>query len=207
MPRKKPPPKKTYSDEQLVAFIAAALAMKATPQATAGQLAVAMGIPAGTVLIALSLAMGRGVPLPGTLSVSQTALAETDKLEAYFRANFILASARRINDKLNRGIPRRIVLQQEQTFYNQHLEAARVRRKAAKSVDSAAARYGVTLGWHATLDARTSPECRAAHGKNFDALKRPEIGYPGSVHASCRCKPGRPFNTKNTVYKMKVKVA
>lgn len=207
MPRRKPPKKKTYTDEQLVTFIAAALTMKATAQATAQQVAVALSIPTATVLVAVSLAFGRPVPTPGTITVSHTALTESDRLEAYFRANYILAASRRLDEKFSRGIPRRVALQQEKTFFNQHLEAARVRRKAAKQVDTAAARYGATLGWHATLDTRTSPECRAANGKNFEALRKPDIGYPGSVHSSCRCRAGKPFNTKLTVYSMKVKVA
>jgi hypothetical protein len=68
----------------------------------------------------------------------------------------------------------------------------------------AAARHGVPyrdpatgqvtrlVGWHAKLDGRTSPECRAADGANFPANRPPSIGWPGAVHPSCRCRPGAP---------------
>lgn len=207
MPRK--PKQKRYSDEQLVMFIAAALAMKANNNATASELASPLGIPAATILLALAVATARPLPSPPVAGVHNavTAFSETDKLEGYFRANYVLAASRRLDDKFTRGIPRRIAMEQEKRYFEQHMESARNRRKAARAVDVAAGRYGATLGWHATLDLRTSPECRAANGKNFDATVRPPIGYPGSVHPSCRCRPGRPFNTKQTVYSLKVKVA
>lgn len=207
MPRK--PKQKRYTDEQLVAFIAAALAVKANNQDTASELAKPLGIPAGTILLALVIATSRPVPQPpaGGLRDSSSAVVETDKLEAYFRAHYVLAASRRLDGKLARGIPQRVALEQEKRFFQQHMEAAQNRRKRAKEIDAAAARYGATLGWHATLDARTSPECKAAHGRNFDVTTRPPIGYPGTVHPYCRCKPGKPFNTRQTVYSLKIKVA
>jgi hypothetical protein len=85
-------------------------------------------------------------------------------------------------------------LAKERRYFDQHLGAERGRREAAGRVDSTARRLGLTtLGWHARLDDRTTPECRAAHSHNFDVTRPPSIGYPGAVHPSCRCRPGPPF--------------
>lgn len=210
MPRKPTKPKqKRYTDEQLVAFIAAALAMKASNQDTADQLAGPMSIDAAIILLALIVAGSRPLPPPPASQVRYpvSAVSETDKLEGYFRANYVLAASRRLRDKTSRGVPQRIAMEQEKTYFKQHMDAARNRRLHAKEVDAAASRYGPTLGWYAKMDAKTSAECRAANGRNFDALTRPPIGYPGTVHPECRCRAGKPFGTNQTVYSLKIKVA
>jgi hypothetical protein len=85
-------------------------------------------------------------------------------------------------------------LEKERRYFDQHLGAERGRREAAARVDRVAKRSGLTtLGWHAQMDDRTTAECRAANGHNFDVTRPPSIGYPGAVHPSCRCRPGPPF--------------
>jgi hypothetical protein len=64
---------------------------------------------------------------------------------------------------------------------------------AAKQTEAAAERFGDLLGWVATLDDRTTPDCARAHGANFRITSPPRIGWPGSVHRACRCRPGRPI--------------
>lgn len=84
-------------------------------------------------------------------------------------------------------------LDAERRYLAQHLNAERTRREAAQRVDDAAARHGEVLGWKSVRDDRTTPECRAADGNNFSAIKPPAIGYPGTLHGgSCRCKPVGP---------------
>lgn len=84
----------------------------------------------------------------------------------------------------------------ERRYLAQHLDAERIRKLSAQRVDAMAARVGPILGWHAVMDKRTTPECRAAHGRNFSALVPPAIGYPGTLHGgTCRCRPGRPFDS------------
>jgi hypothetical protein len=61
------------------------------------------------------------------------------------------------------------------------------------AADRAARRHGLVLGWRAVMDARTSAECRRADGKNFSVASRPLIGWPGSVHPHCRCRPVAAF--------------
>lgn len=83
----------------------------------------------------------------------------------------------------------------ERQFLAQHLAAERTRQAAAQHVDRLADRFGPVLGWKARLDERTTPECRAAHGKNFRADRPPAIGWPGTLHGgTCRCVATGPFN-------------
>jgi hypothetical protein len=87
-------------------------------------------------------------------------------------------------------------LRNEARYHALHLAASRSRQQAAKSVDDAARKYGMVLGWHASMagkDPRSDPQCKEAHGKNFHVDNRPTIGYPGQVHGRCRCKAGQPF--------------
>jgi hypothetical protein len=119
--------------------------------------------------------------------------------EPLYRAAFILNSARRMDAGLKAKKDPNVLIAQERRAYLLHLQAAARRKEAAAATDQAARRYGTKIGWYATLDRITSPECRAAHGTNFDLDKRPSIGYPGSVHPHCRCKPGKPWpNGKST---------
>jgi hypothetical protein len=73
------------------------------------------------------------------------------------------------------------------------MQAIYQRELAAARVDSAAMLYGRLLGWNTVVDSHTTPDCLAADGRNFYADKMPRIGYPGTVHATCRCYPGQPF--------------
>lgn len=114
----------------------------------------------------------------------------------------------------------------ERGLLRQHLEATRLRNEAAGRVqdeyDKVSAQRqtenrakraagqestlgllaksrNIELGWYTVLDKRTSPECRAADGKNFDPLQPPTIGLPGTVHPRCRCLPGPPHPTNQRV--------
>jgi len=119
--------------------------------------------------------------------------------EPLYRAAFILNSARRVERATKAGRSQAEIIAAERRHYLLHLQAAAKRQAAAAATDRAARRYGRKIGWYAVLDRITSPECRAAHGTNFDLDKRPSIGYPGSVHPHCRCKPGKPWpNGKST---------
>jgi hypothetical protein len=81
----------------------------------------------------------------------------------------------------------------ERRYYSLHLDAMWNRATAAGKTDMAALEHGDLLGWLAVSDARTSPECRAASGKNYRASRMPYLGYPGGVHNSCRCMPSAPW--------------
>lgn len=195
------PKSKPATDEQKVMFIAAALAVGASREDTANQLAKPLELSPLAIGIALIVALSRSTSFPESpLAPQDSAGAVTNKLEPLFRATYVLNAARRIERGLNKGNSREELLRTERRYFKQHIDAVQKRREAALAVDRAANRFGPTLGWYAVRDSRTSPECLAAHGKNFDATIRPPIGYPGSVHRFCRCKAGPKFATSQTVY-------
>lgn len=128
------------------------------------------------------------------------------------RAQYLLAASRRLTRDLGvRPAPEQVIdaVRKETRYLRQHLHAVGVRSEAADAADAMAStvggtdpttrRPGVVLGWQATLDERTSPECRAAHGKNFLLTQLPAIGLPGAVHPHCRCRPRRPWPTRKLV--------
>lgn len=119
------------------------------------------------------------------------------------RAAYLVVAARRISTAVvqEHNTPGTVqtALRREATYLRQHLDAVAHRNVAVKNVVAKAYRYGEDLGWYAVRDDRTSPECRAAHGSNFRADQPPKIGYPGTVHNSCRCKPGPPHRGGRSV--------
>lgn len=192
----------TRSDAEILTIIAGALAMDAAARATATTLSPLLGIPTPDLLPLLVIAKSRPINYGIATIPSATASAEASKLEPMFRAQYVLAAARRISGLT--GEEREEALRREQQFFNQHLQAVANRRRAASAVDAARARYGDELGWYAKMDSQSSAECREANGKNFSASRIPPIGWPGSVHPNCRCKPGRKHATSATVYSIKV---
>lgn len=121
------------------------------------------------------------------------------------RAAYLVQAARRVASGMAKGPDGALAaLDRERRYLEQHLRADAGRTVAAGQVAAvarglarAAKRDGQTwnglVGWYATLDDRTSPDCRKAHGRNFDPNRVPPIGFPGTVHPSCRCRPGPPF--------------
>lgn len=190
-------------DAKLIAAIAALLAIQASAGATATKVATLTGLPIAAVGPVVKLAMSK----PWAYNVASirpssgpTATGQASDAEGLFRAGYVLSASRRWQEGLRAGMSRPALQRQEDRWFQQHLDAQANRRLAATQVDKSASRYGPELGWYAKIDAKTSPECRQAHGKNFNPAQRPQIGYPGSVHTHCRCKAGRPHATSKTVY-------
>jgi len=106
-----------------------------------------------------------------------------------FRAAYLIQAARRIAEADDEAEQKG----NESRYFRQHQGAQIKRELGAMRLDAAQAAHGRTLGWYATLDERTTAECRAAHGKNFDIRHPPVIGLPGiGPHHGCRCTPGAP---------------
>lgn len=194
--------RKQPSEGKAVAAIAGALAIGASAQATAASLSPVLGIPTPSLLPVLLIAMSRPIrfapnatPLPTT-----SATLESEKLEATFRAHYVLQAAKRLEAAREAGTPRRVAIERERQYFNQHIAAVANRFKSAQQVDQAAQEHGPVLGWYAKMDTKTSAECRAANGKNFTVTSMPPIGYPGAVHPHCRCRAGRRHATHQTVY-------
>lgn len=121
------------------------------------------------------------------------AMTAVKAAEASYRAAYLVAAARRVQASVRSGSSLRAALAAEKPYLDAHLAAQANRKRAALAVDKAAARHGLILGWKARMDSRTSAECAAADGRNFDVRRPPGIGWPGSVHPHCRCRPVAAF--------------
>lgn len=178
-----------------------------------------LGIPAPAVVAAADLLLPHVVPpAPGDGEPGRAASAWARRTEPARQAAYLLRAAQRFakaagatpilpgQDPLEQqaeGIARAIRpadVARERRYLQQQLDATRRRIDAAERVDRAAGLRGGWLGWHAILDERTTAECRAAHGHNFNAGRPPTIGYPGMPHGgTCRCRPGPPHVSDRTV--------
>lgn len=190
-----PLPQQSANDARLVATIVALMAVGAATQALASRVATLLrpvGVLGDAATLAVRLAMSAPVNSRQAARLDTPAVKATRESEPYFRATYILEASRRISADMKLGVPSGEALQTERRFFDLHKQAADRRFAVARSIDVARERFGDTLGWYAKKDGRTTPECRAAHGKNFDATLMPRIGYPGTVHMRCRCLAGPP---------------
>lgn len=187
-----PPPDQQQPDqatEQEIAAILAVLAIGGTVDAVASALAGILLIPvkvAGAFLTGIGAEALKSFTRPAGEG-SARALAKKANLR--YRAAFIINALRRIAAAPDW----KIALKRELGFWKAHTKASARRMTVARRIDASRKLYGDMLGWYATMDSRTSNECRAADHRNFEAIKPPVIGYPGSVHPHCRCMPGPPF--------------
>ncbi len=146
-------------------------------------------------------ALARLHPRPG----AHAAVQATHRVNLIRRAAYYRAAAHRLTTATMLGpaqTERALVV--ERNYLKQHLAAVARREVVAAAVAATARqqareakRSGSTwnglLGWYATIDELTSPECRRANRRNFDPRHVPAIGFPGAVHPSCRCVPGPPI--------------
>lgn len=186
----------TPPDEFL--FLVEALANASTIAQLVSVLASLPGISLGAVDALFELQPGFAkdvLVLPVPPSMAPPAVVRTARLNLVRRAQYLANAARRVTSAATEGRLREAIEREGQHF-QAHKEASANRDLAADRVVKAAKTFGPVLGWHATLDSKTSPECRAANGTNFPADRIPAIGYPGAVHTHCRCRPGRPFATR-----------
>lgn len=193
-----------------VTAIAAPLLLPAAGAAVAAGAVGSIAIPAALVprrilrmLVALGIApaaaraaaaIARSAPLPEP--VGHTARRITADAEAMRRAAFLIAAARRITEALTNPGPDRTrrgaladAVDAERRYWRQHLDAAARRAEAADRADQAAALTG-RFRWRAVLDSRTTPDCRALHGRVFPINDPPGGTYPGQRHPHCRCTAG-----------------
>lgn len=198
-PEPAPTPEPVAPDEQLLSQLAQAL-MATGPVAgvAAGVSKVLLldkAISKGAVQILLELS-GVGQVLsagPSPVRLPEPVRAQA-RHELLRRGAYLLNAARRLSAGLRDG-QLGSALATERTYLAQHRAAVDHRMLAAKQVAgqvlAGVAQDGM-LGWYARMDERTSAECRAANGRNFNPAKIPVIGYPGAVHPACRCLPGPP---------------
>lgn len=193
------------TQSQLVAAVIAALASAVTVAALVAALrglfrAAGIGAAALTAVAGLILSWPQDV-MEGTGPATRWAV----RTNAMRRAQFFLAACKRVQGAVtearSHGEPLRAAIADaiaaERRYMAMHIGACSQRITAASRVDGMAAVHGNLLGWQAVKDARCSPGCAKASGKNFRADRPPMIeghpSYPGAVHPSCRCIPVRAF--------------
>jgi|GEM_PF-2091767 len=116
------------------------------------------------------------------------------KMAPRWRALYTLMAVERLTAAKDLGKAEHL----ERYYFTLQVAAEARRMRSAALVDVAAALTAdrrpegpvPLLNWRAVIDTRTTPECRAANGKNFRADRMPDIGWPGSVHRACRCTCG-----------------
>lgn len=198
-PPQQPPPNQAQQAVN-VALIATALMAATGPAAAVALLAAKMKISkdlSAALFGSFSVAMAMPPEQTGVIGSASINAHRTNTIR---RAQFVWSSSRRLLADIisarSRGVPIGQALAagivRERRYYGQHRNAMWQRADAAAQVDMMSLTYGDLLGWNAVMDSRTSKECRAANGKNFEASSVPLIGYPGSVHPHCRCWPGAP---------------
>jgi hypothetical protein len=201
--QQQPQPAGVSGDDVLAIAAAGVLVTAVTASAAASALQSVFrpaGVPAPALRTALHVVMS--FP-PDQLGAMGPATMQVMRMNQIRRAQFVVASARRVTRALADGRARNVkmsdtlsrVLTSERRYYGQQLQAGWSRMSAASRTDSAASLYGTVLGWAARMDSHTSAECRAADGRNYRADTMPLIGYPGMVHPHCRCFPARPFRS------------
>lgn len=141
--------------------------------------------------------MTSGSTLPTTMGVPEGPCQAIERTHAAaWLATYLAAAAGRLA-LLPEGdeAALKAALANEERYFQLHLAAEDRRMRAAAMQDTAAKlnddrELSDLLNWHAVIDNKTTPECRAADGKNFKADRMPIIGWPGAVHAHCRCVAG-----------------
>lgn len=151
--------------------------------------------------VAAAVQLALSVPVTSVPKSAGGATGATRDFEYYTRATYVVKAAQRLATAQRAGsMP--TAMATERKHFIRHREAQAKRLAAAVMIDRRVRANGTTLGWYAVMDERTSAECRAANGRNFEADRRPPIGFPGTVHPHCRCKAGPPHRSKKTVYEI-----
>lgn len=187
--------------QQLALRVAGVLASNLAAQLAKQLIAEILGAAALELLaLAIAFSLLERSPAPVLEGVGE-AQRQTIRINSLRRAAYLVAATKRIEAELAVARAKGRSLEQaaqaakvtEERYFAQHYAASSQRMSAASKIDALRERYGDTLGWRAKLDSHTTPECAAANGKNFSALRPPAIGWPGFAHVRCRCYPTKPF--------------
>lgn len=114
--------------------------------------------------------------------------------ELYFRAAYVVASARRLHASLDAGLTLKQAMAQERPFTRAHEQARRNRLEISTQIQKLAKLHGPLLGWYRDALSNSETECYDADGHNFVASEGTVIGFPGSVHPHCHCVAGPPHD-------------
>lgn len=200
-----PPPQESDLVRQVAALLTAG-AVGALLTGAILRLLAPFGVGIRAVTLALRLVQRGTQTKPRMIGQAAPVRAQQDE-EMYYRAAYLIEAAKRMQATLtaNRDLPideaSQAAIERERRFLAMHEAARKLRMAAAVAVAQVSREVGgVLLGWWASPDDRTTPECRAAGGHNFRVDQRPLIGWPGQPHGgTCRCVAGAPFYDAITV--------
>jgi hypothetical protein len=193
-------------ERKLLEQMMSALAYATSVDAMVEVLAQFPGITEAGVKSLLSIPQVRGLVRLNPNAGAHAATQAMYRHNLARRSAYLVMAGRRVSTAMTMGADAQArALVTERRYLQQHLQAMAGREVAANAVGAMARRLskqakrepGFTwnglLGWYAVMDADTSIDCRAANGRNFDPTQVPPIGFPGTVHPACRCRPGPPF--------------
>lgn len=170
------------TEQELAARVAHALLTSTNPEDDIAQI---LGSSPAAKAVAALVAANLILPTSGRGAASNAQAIENLILKGFYAIN--------ATTRIQSSQDKESAIRREANYHAQHVAAVDSRGTSAGAVDEAAARYGLILSYRAVLDEETTPECRAAHGKNFRADTRPLIGWPGTAHGRCRCVAGPPI--------------
>lgn len=112
-----------------------------------------------------------------------------------FRAAYLVNAVQRLSES-DKAHTQNVL--GELNNYRKHVRADNQRVYGAQRLQAAVNSYGPLLGWYSVVDERTTPECLAMNGKNFNPEDPPAAGLPGVTHVNCRCRPGPPHTAETS---------
>lgn len=196
-----------------------ALAYAQSAQVAMDALEALAGVAKGAVRLLFTIPQLRGILRLAPTTGAHAAVQAIYRTNLIRRATYLAQAARRVTTALPRGQNAVLAaLEAERRYLEQHLRADAQRTVAAQQVAAQArtlarqakkggSTWNGLVGWYAVMDERTSLDCRKANRRNFDPTRVPPIGYPGSVHPACRCRPGPPFATDKRVERVRPDVS
>lgn len=196
-----PPPQPTgdNADDFLISLLVAAILSGWVLSKVRGILLRFQSVNAGAVAFLLRQDAIIGLLQMDDYSPTNPMLAAARRQNAFRRAAYLVASTRRMSAVTETNDPNKVAAlwSRELNYLAAHLQATRKRNVAAIQVAKAWTLAGkpALLGWFAIRDSKTTVECLAAHGRNFDPMAIPPFGYPGASHPNCRCQAVRPWDT------------
>jgi len=202
-------------EQQDLAELIQSLAYAQGPETVMVVLGKFAGVAEEAVELLFSIPQVRGLVRLSPRAGAHAATHAVYRLNVMRRASYLVQASRRLTTAKRGGqeaLSRALVV--ERRWLQAHLAAQAQRQTVGDQVAAVARRqerqakkdqtdWNGLLGWYAVNDERTSSECRKADGRNFDPKQVPLIGFPGSVHVHCRCKPGPPLATNLRVESVK----
>lgn len=145
--------------------------------------------------------------IPRDGSPAARVLQQQATQNAFRRASYLVNASRRLAPAVVAGDQEMLAVAQRREAQFQLAQEAAERQRTSASAAIIRAIGGrqpdangeILLGWRSRRTARTCATCLKAHGRNFNALVRPRIGYPGEVHPHCECTARAPWDTRRRV--------